>query len=129
MGDWTKKQKDRFLTTLVTVIKDPTTLVRKQANELKVHERTVRTAIKQDLKLKLFARTPRLFFEYEDEWKKAYEVKKNKKKKHKNLARKFFLYFGLYLWSPSSPDLNSLDYAIWGVSENKSIVISKHGFA
>ena len=29
--------------------KDPTTSIRKHANELKVHEKTVRTAIKQDL--------------------------------------------------------------------------------
>ena len=30
---------------------DPTTSIRRQANELKVYEKTVRTAIKQDLNL------------------------------------------------------------------------------
>ena len=45
-----------------------TTSIRKQANELKVHEKTVRTVIKQDL----------------------------------------------------SPDLNPLDYALWGVLENQT---------
>ena len=63
-----KKQKDDFLTGLATAIKkDLTTSIRKHANELKVHEKTVRTAIKQDLR----------------------------------------------------PNLNLLDYAIWGVLENK----------
>ena len=27
---------------------------------------------------------------------------------------------GISLWSPSSPDHNPLDYAIWGVLENKT---------
>ena len=49
MEDWTKKRKEDFLTTLVTVIKDLTTLIRKQGNELRVHEKTVRTAIKKVL--------------------------------------------------------------------------------
>ena len=45
-----KKRKEGFLTALTSVIKkDPTTSIRKHANELKVHEKTVRTAIKQDL--------------------------------------------------------------------------------
>ena len=36
-----KRRKESFLTALVTVIKkDPTTSIRKQANELKVHEKT-----------------------------------------------------------------------------------------
>ena len=48
--------------------KDPITSIRKHANKLKVHEKTVRTAIKQDL----------------------------------------------------SPDLNPLDYVIWGVLKNKT---------
>ena len=44
-----KKQKEGFLSALSTAIKkDPTTSIRKYANELKVHEKTVRTAIKQD---------------------------------------------------------------------------------
>ena len=30
--------------------KDPTTSIRKRANELKVHDKTVKTAIKQDLR-------------------------------------------------------------------------------
>ena len=48
MEDWIKKKG--FLTALAKVIKkDPTTSIRKHANELKVHEKTVRTAIKQDL--------------------------------------------------------------------------------
>ena len=49
-----RKPKEGFLTALATVIKiDSTTSIRKQANELKVHEKTVRTAIKQDLNLDL----------------------------------------------------------------------------
>ena len=45
-----KKQTEGFLTAFATVIKkDPTTSIRKHANELKVHEKTVRTEIKQDL--------------------------------------------------------------------------------
>ena len=63
-----KKRKEGFLNGLATSIKDPTTSIRKHANELIVHEKTVRTAIKQDL----------------------------------------------------SPDLNLLDYTIWGVLENKT---------
>ena len=47
---------------------DTTKVIRKYANEVKVHEKTVRTVIEQDL----------------------------------------------------SPDLNSLDYALWGVLENKT---------
>ena len=50
-GGLNKKQKEGFLTALVTAIKkDPTTLIRKHANELKVHKKeTVKTTIKQDL--------------------------------------------------------------------------------
>ena len=33
----------------MAIKKDPTTSIRKHANELEVHEKTVRTAIKQDL--------------------------------------------------------------------------------
>ena len=43
-------EKEAFLTALTTTIKkDPMTSIKKHANELKVHEKTVRTAIKQDL--------------------------------------------------------------------------------
>ena len=46
----TKKRKEDFLTVHVrTINKDPTKSIRKNANKLKVHEKTVRTAIKQDL--------------------------------------------------------------------------------
>ena len=52
MGNWTKKRKECFLTALATAIKkDPTTLIKKHANELKVQEKTTRTAMKQDLSL------------------------------------------------------------------------------
>ena len=45
-----KKRKEGFLTAFATAIKkDPTMSVRKHTNELKVLEKTVRTAIKQDL--------------------------------------------------------------------------------
>ena len=48
-----KKRKVGFLTVLTalaTVIKkDPITSIKKKANKLKVHEKTVRIAIKQDL--------------------------------------------------------------------------------
>ena len=45
-----QKRKEGFLTALAIAIKkDPTTSIRKHSNELKVHEKTVRTAIKQDL--------------------------------------------------------------------------------
>ena len=47
--DLTKKWKERFLTALATAIKDPTISIRKYTNELKVHEKTVRIEIKQDL--------------------------------------------------------------------------------
>ena len=50
MEDWTKKRKEGFLTALATAIKkDPTMSIREHANELKAHEKTVKTAIKQDL--------------------------------------------------------------------------------
>ena len=52
--------------------REPTTSIRKQANDFKVHEKTVRTAIKPDL----------------------------------------------------SPDFNPLDYAPWGILENKTNAIS-----
>ena len=43
-----------FLSALGTAIKkDPTTSIRKHTNELKVHKKTVKTAIKQDLSLDL----------------------------------------------------------------------------
>ena len=45
-----QKKWKGFLIALTTVIKkDPTTSIRKHANDLKVHEKTVRTTIKQDL--------------------------------------------------------------------------------
>ena len=45
-----KKKKSNFLTALSTAIrKDPTRSIRKQANELKVHEKTVKRVIEQDL--------------------------------------------------------------------------------
>ena len=50
VDDWTNKRKEGFLTALATAIKkDPTTSIRNHSNELKVHEKTVRTAIKQNL--------------------------------------------------------------------------------
>ena len=64
-----QKQKESFLTALATAIKkEPTASIRKHANELKVSEKTVRTAIKQDL----------------------------------------------------NQDFNPVNYAIWGVLENKT---------
>ena len=45
-----KKRKEGFLTSLAIAIKkDPTASIRKLANELKVHEKTVKTGIKYDL--------------------------------------------------------------------------------
>ena len=44
------QRKEGLLTAFATAIKkDPTTSLRKHANELEVDEKTVRTAIKQDL--------------------------------------------------------------------------------
>ena len=34
-------------------------------------------------------------------------------------SQKIFERIGVYLWPPSNPELNPLDYAIWGVLENK----------
>ena len=49
-GGLNKKQKKFFFTAMAMAIKkDPTTSIRKHANELKVHEKTVKTAIEQDL--------------------------------------------------------------------------------
>ena len=51
---WLDKKTKRkgFLTALTTAIKtDPTAPLRKHVNELKVHEKIVRTAIKQDLEV------------------------------------------------------------------------------
>ena len=68
-GVLNKKRKESFLTSPATVIKkDPTMSIRKYINEMKVHEETVRTAIKEDL----------------------------------------------------NPDLKPLNYALWGVLENKT---------
>ncbi len=68
-GGLNKKWKEGFLADLaMTIKKDPTTSIKKHYNEFKVHEKTVWTAIKQDLSL----------------------------------------------------DLNPLDYAIWGLLENKT---------
>ena len=51
--DWTKTnppQKKRFLTAPAVVIKkDPTSSIKKHANELKDHGETMKTAIKQNL--------------------------------------------------------------------------------
>ena len=50
MEDGTKKRKQGFSTALTFVVKkDPKTSIKKHASELKVHKKTVRTAIKQDL--------------------------------------------------------------------------------
>ena len=72
---WIKNKK----MALATVIKNSTTSIRKYANDLKAHEKTVRTAIRKDL----------------------------------------------------SPDLNPLDFSIWGVLENKTNATfsSKYWFA
>ena len=44
-----QKTKKIFLTALTSVIKkDPATSIRKHANELNVHKRTMKTAVKQD---------------------------------------------------------------------------------
>ena len=76
-GALNEKHKEGFLTALASAIKkDPTKSIRKYANELKVHEKTVKTAIKQDL----------------------------------------------------SPDVNSLDYGIWDILENKCNFPSKYWF-
>ena len=49
-----KKIKEGFLIALATVIKkDPATSIRKNAYELKVHKKTVRTAIKEDIRADL----------------------------------------------------------------------------
>ena len=49
-GRLNQKRKEGFLTALFMVIKkEPITSIRKHANELKVHQKTVKTAIKQDL--------------------------------------------------------------------------------
>ena len=54
-GKWRIDQKRKgFLSDLATAIKkDLTVSIRKHANELKIHEKTVRTAIKQDLSSEL----------------------------------------------------------------------------
>ena len=53
-GGLNKKRKEGFLTDLAMAIKkDPTTSIKKHHNEFKVHEKTVWTAIKQDLSLDL----------------------------------------------------------------------------
>ena len=44
-----QKRKEEFLTALATAIKDLRMPIRKHANELKVHKKTARTAIKKDL--------------------------------------------------------------------------------
>ena len=50
-----KNEKKFFVTALAMAIKkDPTTSIRKQVNELIVHEKTLGTAIKQDLSLYLY---------------------------------------------------------------------------
>ena len=49
IGEWRieQKTKDGFLTALATAVKkDPTMSTRKHANELKVHEKTVKRPIK-----------------------------------------------------------------------------------
>ena len=46
MEDWTKNKKKAFLTALATAIKkDPTMLIRKHANELKIREKTLKTQL------------------------------------------------------------------------------------
>ena len=45
-----KKRKKAFKLLAAAIKKDPTTSVRKHADELKVHKKSVRTVIKQDLR-------------------------------------------------------------------------------
>ena len=47
-GGLNKIKKGCLSVLTMAILKDPTTSIRKHANELKVHETTVRTAIKQD---------------------------------------------------------------------------------
>ena len=44
----------------------------------------------------------------------------NTKEKPKEISE----IIGVFLWAPSSPDLNLIDYAVWGVLENKTNTIS-----
>ena len=88
MEKWIKNVK-AFLTVLAPVIKDPKTSIRKLADELKVHEKTVRTVFKQDLKLKSFARSTREFLSTKMKEKWFTRCKKTQK-----FDRKIFLYFG-----------------------------------
>ena len=49
-GGLSKKWKEGFLTALTTVVKkNPKTLILKHRHELKLYEKTLRKAIKQDL--------------------------------------------------------------------------------
>ena len=74
----------------------------------------MRTTIKQDLKPKSFARTAQHFLSKMKE-------KGSCSAKSKSFYRKFVsLFWPSNLWPPSGPDLNPLDYAIWGALENKT---------
>ena len=90
--------------------KDPTTSIRKHAYELKIHEKTGRTAIKPDLKLKLFARTPQNFLSM-----KMKEKRLMKCKKHQNFVRKIFLYFGLQIYGLHEAQTITLLITLYGV--------------
>ena len=74
--------------------KNPTTSIRENANELTVLKKTVRTAIKQDLKLKSVA----IFWERRWKKKSARGSKDIKKFGQEMLSLRWFS----NLWSPSS---------------------------
>ena len=129
--EWTIEQKTKssfFLTAVATVIKDSTTSIRKHGNGLKDHEKTVRTAIKEDLKLKSHARTPDIFLSKKKKKKRSWSAKKTKKKVFREI---FSVFWPSNLWPQSSPDLNLLDYALWGYfrKQNRYNFLSKYWFA
>ena len=76
----------------MVVKKDPAMPIRKHDNELKVHEKTVRTTIKQGLKWKSLARTLQHFLstKMKEKW-----LKRCKNLKH--FVKKIFLYFGFQI--------------------------------
>ena len=100
--------------------KDSTTSIRKHAN--KVYKKTVGTAIKQDLKLKSFARTPPNFLSMNMKEKRL-----KRKKNTKKIVKKIFSILAFKFMATIKP---RLDYAIWSVLEKKKCNFqSKYWFA
>jgi len=90
---------------------DPSKSIRAISKDLQVSECTIRRIIHEDI------------------WYKSYAMRKDSAPSHKAMRTQDWMSENLHdhitpnMWPPSFPDLNPLDYYVWGVVERE---INKH---